>query len=62
MIVNFYKTSGYNSRNDTLIASKNIECVPFKGTYIKFSGQFFVVEKVWFDIDKCVYNVYIVRV
>lgn len=66
MIVNFYKVYNcnkvHNSHNSkALLASKNIEHVPQKGTLIRFSGQSFVVENISFDIDKCIYNIYVTR-
>lgn len=63
MIVNFYKVhNSHNSHNSkVLLASKNIEHVPQKGTLIRFSGQSFVVENISFDIGKCIYNVYVTR-
>ena len=62
MIANFYKKNGIEARNYKLIASKNIDCIPQKGTLIKFSGQMFSVDKVYFDVDECEYNLYIIRV
>lgn len=63
MIVNFYKKNGIEARNYyKLIASKNIDYIPQKGNLIVFSGQLFVIDKICFDIDKCEYNLYIVRV
>lgn len=63
MIANFYKKNGIEARNYyKLIASKNIDCIPQKGNLIVFSGQLFVIDKICFDIDKCEYNLYIVRV
>ena len=62
MIANFYKKNGIEARNYKLIASKNIDCIPQKGNLIAFSGQLFVIDKICFDIDKCEYNLYIVRV
>lgn len=38
MIANFYKKNGIEARNYKLIASKNIDCIPQKGTFIMFSG------------------------
>lgn len=60
MIVNFYKVrNGHN--NKVLLASKNIEHVPQKGTLIRFSGQSFVIDGISFDIDTCTYNIYLTR-
>lgn len=61
MIANFYKKNGIEARNCKLIASKNIDCIPQKGTFIMFSGRLFVVDRIYFDIDKCEYNLYIIR-
>lgn len=62
MIANFYKKNGIGARNYELIASKNIDCIPQKGTSIMFSGQLFTVDRICFDVDKCEYNLYIIRV
>ena len=61
MIANFYKKNGIEARNYKLIASKNIDCIPQKGTSIMFSGQLFTVDRIYFDVDKCEYNLYIIR-
>lgn len=61
MIVNFYKKSGIEARNYKLIASRNIDCVPQKGTYIEFSGQLFIVDRIYFNVYTCEYNLYIIR-
>lgn len=63
MIVNFYKVYNCNKVHNSkvLLASKNIEHVPQKGTLIRFSGQSFVVENISFDIDKCIYSIYVTR-
>lgn len=64
MIVNFYKKVGvewHRNHSYKLIASKNIGCIPQKGTFITLSGQLFTIDRVCFDIDKCEYNLYIVR-
>lgn len=63
MIANFYKKNGIEAHNyKKLIASKNIDCIPQKGNLIVFSGQLFVIDKICFNLDKCEYNIYIVRV
>lgn len=62
MIVNFYHAIPNNRKFTKLIAFRNIECVPQKGTFIEFSGQTFVVDKVVFNIDKSEYTVYMHRV
>lgn len=62
MIAKFYKKNGIEARNYKLIASKNIDCIPQKGTFIEFSGQTFVADKVVFNIDKSEYAVYMHRV
>ena len=61
MIANFYKKNGTETRNYRLITSKNIDCIPQKGTFIMFSGQLFTVYRIYFDVDKCEYNLYITR-
>lgn len=63
MIANFYKKNGIEVHNyKKLIASKNIDCIPQKGNLIVFSGQLFVIDRICFNLDKCEYNIYIVRV
>ena len=63
MIVNFYQAIIFNNRKFTkLVAFRTIECVPQRGTFIEFSGQTFVVDKVVFNIGKCEYAVYMHRV
>lgn len=61
MIANFYKKNGIEARNCKLIASKNIDCIPQKGNLVMFSGQLFTVDRIYFDVDKCEYNLYIIR-
>ena len=64
MIVNFYKRIGVEWRRDQdykVIASKNIECIPQKGTFIKLSGQLFIVDRIYFDMYTCEYSIYIIR-
>lgn len=61
MIANFYKKNGIETRNWRLITSKNIDCLPQKGTFIMFCGQLFIVDRIYLDLDKCEYNFYIIR-
>lgn len=61
MIANFYKKNGIGVRNCKLIATKNIDCIPQKGTSVIFSGQLFIVDRVYFDLDNHKYDIYIVR-
>lgn len=61
MIANFYKKNGIKACNYKLIASKNIDCIPQKGTFIMFYGRLFAVDRIYFDVDKCEYNLYIIR-
>lgn len=61
MIANFYKITD-SIKVKPLLASKNISCIPKKGEYVMLSGQCFRVFKVIFDIDKCEYNLYLMRV
>lgn len=61
MIANFYKKNGTETRNHRLITSKNIDCIPQKGTFIMFLGQLFIVDRICLDLDKCEYNLYIIR-
>ena len=61
MIANFYKKNGTETRNYRLITSKNIDCIPQKGTFIMFLGQLFIVDRICLDLDKREYNLYIIR-
>lgn len=61
MIANFYKKNGTETHNYRLITSKNIDCIPQKGTFIMFLGQLFIVDRICLDLDKCEYNLYIIR-
>lgn len=59
MIVNFYKKKNLGIRSYKLVASKNVEYIPQKGTLITLFGQLSIVERVYFDMDKWEYNLYI---
>lgn len=61
MIANFYHVVHYDYKHAKLIASKNLECIPEKGTFIMLSGQLFVINRAHLNLDKCEYNFYIVR-
>lgn len=62
MIANFYKKNGVTKLPYyKLITSKNIDCIPQKGTFIMFLGQSFIVDRICLDLDKCEYNLYIIR-
>lgn len=61
MIVNFYKTTRGNHHNSTLLEQKNIDVIPQIGTIIQYSGQYFIVERIYFELDNCKYDVYVVR-
>lgn len=62
MIVNFYKQlSGQSIKEATLLCSKNIESIPEIDMFIKFSGQYFKVIKIIFNIDAAEYNIYMKR-
>lgn len=63
MIVEIYKKINTGKqRKYVLITTKNIECVPQKDTFIQFSGQFFIVERVYFDAYTCKYCIYTKRI
>lgn len=61
MIANFYKKNGTETRNYRLITSKNIDCIPQKELLLCSSGQLFIVDRICLDLDKCEYNLYIIR-
>lgn len=62
MITDFYKKSKTEIHGYELIASKNIDCIPQKGNFIVFSGQLFIIDRICFDVDKCKYNLYVIRI
>lgn len=63
MIVEIYKKINTGKqRKYALLTTKNIECVPQKDTFIQFSGQFFIVERVCFDAGACKYCIYTKRI
>ena len=62
MIANFYKQlSGQSIKEATLLSSKNIESIPEIDMLVKFSGQYFKVIKVIFNIDTIEYDIYMKR-
>lgn len=61
MIANFYRVVRCDYKHAKLIASKNLECIPERETFIMLSGQLFVIDRVYLNLDKCEYNFYIVR-
>lgn len=64
MIVNFYKrTTEHNRQNgaNKFIASKNLDCIPPFNTTIKLNSQTFRVSCIILNIDRCEYDVYLVR-
>lgn len=62
MITKFYKVTKGSYKNPVLLASKNISCIPAKGTYIEFSGQVFIVENIVFNIDTLEYRIALTRI
>ena len=62
MIANFYKQlSGQSIKEATLLCSKNIVSIPKIDMLVKFSGQYFKVIKVIFNIDTIEYDIYMKR-
>lgn len=62
MIANFYKQlSGQSIKEAALLCSKNIESIPKIDMLVKFSGQYFKVIKVIFNIDTIEYDIYMKR-
>lgn len=59
MTAYFYKTAGGNS---VLLTTRNIEYVPPTKTVVIYRGQKFCVDKLEFDLDNYVYNIYMSRV
>lgn len=63
MIVEIYKKVNTGKQCEyVLLTIKNIECVPQKGTFILFSGQLFIIERMCFDADNCKYYIYTKRI
>lgn len=61
MIANFYKMNCGNYRNCELLMTRNIEHVPNNSMFVKYNGQHFKIDRVYFNVDKCEYDIYIVR-
>lgn len=63
MIAEIYKKINVGKQHKyELLTTKNIECVPQKDTFIVFSGQFFIIERICFDADSCKYYIYTKRI
>lgn len=60
MIANFY-TKRIHSNHFDLLVSKNIEIIPEEGMIMTFNKQTFVVNRVRLDLDKCEYNIEIIK-
>lgn len=62
MIANFYKVQYGNYCYSVLLVTRNIEHIPSVKTVVIYDGQKFCVNRLEFNLDKCEYNIYIVRV
>ena len=63
MIAEIYKKVNTGKQcKYALLTIKNIGCMPQKGTFIQFSGQLFIVERMCFDADSCKYYIYTKRI
>lgn len=62
MIVNFYKRNSNIINDYKLLISKNIDPIPQKGTFIKYSGQIYMINGVYLNIDKGEYDIYIIQI
>lgn len=63
MIAKIYKKVNAGKQcSYKLLTTKNIECVPQKDIIIQFSGQLFIIERVCFDVDSCIYHIYTKRI
>ena len=60
-LVKFYKVNHCNYKNRHLLATRNLDYVPHKGTYVEFSGQLFLIEDVLLNLDVCEYEIAMVR-
>lgn len=61
MLVKFYKIKHNDHRNRHLLATRNLNYVPHKGTYVKLSGQLFLIEDVLLNLDACEYEIAMTR-
>lgn len=59
--VKFYKVKHGDYRNKHLLATRNLDYVPHKGTYVEFSGQLFLIESVLLNLDMCEYIIAMTR-
>lgn len=62
MTVNFYKMQYGNYRNSVFLVTRNIEYVPNDSMFVEYNGQHFKISRVFFNMDKCEYNIYMARV
>lgn len=61
MIVNFYKRNSKIANDYELLISKNIGSIPQKGTFIKYSGQIYMINGVYLNMDKGEYDIYVIQ-
>ena len=60
-LVKFYKVKHNDYRNGHLLATRNLDYVPHKGTYVEFSGQLFLIESVLLNLDAGEYVIAMTR-
>lgn len=64
MVVNFYKKEyleDYSKVKIDLLASRNIEHIPALNTIVIANGQFLRVDIIRFNLEKCEYDIYMVK-
>lgn len=64
MIANFYKRKypgDYNKARFDLLASKNIEHIPALKTIVTMNGQLFSIDRIYFNLENCEYDIFMVR-
>lgn len=42
-----------------LLASKYIKCIPQLNTNVEYAGERYTVENIEFDLDLCIYHIYL---
>ena len=42
-----------------LLAAKYIKCIPPLNTTVEYAGERYVVEDIKFDLDLCIYHIYL---
>lgn len=62
MITHFYKVPRLGYSRPTLVCTKNIDIIPVKDTYVEWNNIKYRVENVLFNLEKCEYQIIMVRI